>query len=89
MDSLFDPDTLRCRPRITFREEQSVDDEDDFEYFRSIVGLVAIGILSARGEILLMNSPHAWRIPHGPVESGADWVGGKTLIRSQHRKAVD
>lgn len=74
MDSLLDPDSLRNRDDITFRGEQSVDDQDDFEYFDAISGMAAVGILNERGEILLMNSPHGWRLPYGPVEAGADWV---------------
>lgn len=74
MDSLVDPDSFRGQPDTTFREEESIDEKDDFEYFRSLSGLVAIGVPSEEGDILLMNSPHGWRLPYGPVESGADWV---------------
>ena len=74
MDALFDPESLRRQSGTTFRDEQSVDSTDDFEYFRSIAGLVAIGIPTEGGQILLMDSPHGWRLPYGPVESGADWA---------------
>lgn len=26
------------------------------------------------GETLLTSSPHGWRLPYGPVESGTDWI---------------
>ena len=74
MDALFDPESLRRQSGTTFRDEQSVDSTDDFEYFRSIAGLVAIGIPTEGGQILLMDSPHGWRLPYGPVEPGADWA---------------
>lgn len=74
MDALFDPDSLRGQTTIEFREERSVDDQQTFDYFASIDGLVAVGITNEAGMVLLMNSPHGWRLPYGPVNVGEDWV---------------
>lgn len=74
MDALFDPDSLRGQSNVEFREERSVDDEETFDYFASIDGLVAVGIANEAGRVLLMNSPHGWRLPYGPVDSREDWV---------------
>jgi hypothetical protein len=74
MDSLPDPGSLRGRSDTPFREEQSVAERNDFEYFDSIGGMVAVGVLGEGDEVLLMNGPHGWRLPYGTVEAGADWV---------------
>ena len=74
MDSLSDPRSVRNRADVEFREEQSVDDGDGVEYFASIDGLVAVGITNEAGAVLLMDSPHGWRLPYGPVDVDEDWV---------------
>ncbi len=74
MDSLSDPGSLRERADVAFREERSVDERDGFEYFASIQGMVAVGITNEAAEVLLMNSPHGWRLPYGPVGTDEDWV---------------
>ena len=74
MDSLLNPTSLRSQADVDFREEQSVDEQDEFDYFESIDGLVAVGVTNATGAVLLMNSPHGWRLPYGPVDTDEDWV---------------
>lgn len=74
MDSLFDPSSLRGQTAVEFREEQSVDEQEEFDYFESIDGLVAVGVTNAAGAVLLMNSSHGWRLPYGPVDVDEDWV---------------
>jgi hypothetical protein len=44
MESLSDPGPLGDRDEIECREEDSVDDDDTFEYFNAIGGLVAVGV---------------------------------------------
>jgi hypothetical protein len=39
LESLSDPESLGDRDESEFREEQSVDDDDTFEYFNAIDGL--------------------------------------------------
>jgi hypothetical protein len=92
MDSLTDPDSLRTRSDVEFREEQTVDDQDGFDYFAAIGGLVAVGVTNHAGAVLLMNSPHGWRLPYGPVADDEDWLAagrrlGETLTDAE--TAVD
>jgi hypothetical protein len=83
MDSLTDPDSLRTRSDVEFREEQTVDDQEGFDYFAAIGGLVAVGVTNHAGAVLLMNSPHGWRLPYGPVAADEDWlVAGRRLGRT-------
>ena len=79
MDPLLDPNSLRGRADIDFREGRSVDDRETFDYFASIEGLAAVGLTNEAGAVLLMNGPHGWRLPYGPVETDEDWavVGGR------------
>lgn len=74
MESIVDPDSLRERTDIEFREERSTDEQDGFDYFESIDGMVAVGLTNSTGAVLLMNSPHGWRLPYGPVDMDEDWV---------------
>ncbi|WP_247005020.1 hypothetical protein [Halosolutus gelatinilyticus] len=74
MESLLNPISLRDRTDVEFGEEQCTDEQDEFDYFESIDGLVAVGVTNAAGAALLMNSPHGWRLPYGPVGADEDWV---------------
>ncbi|MCU4743185.1 hypothetical protein [Natronoglomus mannanivorans] len=76
MESLLDPASLRGQEGVEFRDERCVDDREGFDDFASIDGLVAVGITNRAGAILLMNSPHGWRVPYGPVDpaENEDWV---------------
>lgn len=74
MDSLRAPGSLRNRADVEFREEQSTADSDSIEYFASIDGLLAIGVTNDAGAVLLMDSPHGWRLPYGPVGVDEDWI---------------
>lgn len=81
VDSLLDPDSLRNRADIAFREERSIDEPDGFDYFASLAGMVAVGITNDAGAVLLMNSPHGWRLPYGPVDTNEDWVvAGQRIV---------
>ena len=84
MDSLSDPNSLRTRSDVAFSEERTVDDQEGFDYFDAIGGLVAVGVTNHVGAVLLMNSPHGWRLPYGPVADDEDWLAagrrlGETL----------
>ncbi|WP_459194901.1 NUDIX hydrolase [Halosimplex sp. J119] len=73
MDELRDPATLRGDPDVEFSAATTTDGEDAFEYFDGIAGLLAVGITNEAGAVLLMNSPHGWRLPYGHVDDGGDW----------------
>lgn len=82
MDALFDPETLRDRADVDFHDEQTTDDPDTFDYFASIDGLAAVGVTNEAGAVLLMNSPHGWRLPYGPVGTDEDWVAvARRIVR--------
>ncbi|WP_276257824.1 NUDIX domain-containing protein [Haloglomus litoreum] len=83
MESLHDPQTLLDTPGVAFDEERTVDDPDDFAYYESLAGMLAVGVTSHDGAVLLMESPHGWRLPYGPVEAGADWLAATRRIARQ------
>ena len=74
MDPIFDPESLRTDSDVAFRDERTVEDRADVDYFASIGGLVAVGITNHDGAVLLMGSPHGWRLPYGPVGDDEDWL---------------
>ncbi|WP_436923669.1 hypothetical protein [Halosimplex amylolyticum] len=74
MDALYDPGSLRDDADVEFTEARTTDGRDAFEYFDGVAGLVAVGITTGAGAILLMDSPHGWRLPYGHVDAGADWL---------------
>ena len=83
MDTLLDPSALREREDVEFQTERTVRDEDGFEYFSSVAGLAAVGITNEEGEVLLMNSPHGWRLPYGPVDTNEDWATAARRIGAE------
>lgn len=74
METLPDPSSLRDRSDVGFRAGRTVDEQDEFDYFSAIDGMVAVGLANEAGAVLLMNSPHGWRLPYGPVDPDEDWV---------------
>jgi hypothetical protein len=74
VDSPLDPETFRDDDAVDFRSEQSRCDIEDFAYFASIAGMVAVGVVNDAGRVLLMDGPHGWRLPYTPVDPEADWV---------------
>ncbi|MFC7142207.1 hypothetical protein ACFQMA_20510 [Halosimplex aquaticum] len=74
MDAIRDPATLREEPDVEYSETRTTDGQDAFDYFDGIAGLVAIGITNDEGAVLLMDSPHGWRLPYGHVDAGSDWL---------------
>ncbi|QLH79212.1 hypothetical protein HZS55_18795 [Halosimplex rubrum] len=73
MDELRDPSTLHGEPGVEYTEATTTDGDDAFEYFADVEGLVAVGVTNDADAVLLMDSPHGWRLPYGHVPSGADW----------------
>lgn len=80
VNPLTDPESLRDHPDVEFREERTVTQQTSFDYFASIDGLAAVGITNEEGAILLMNSPHGWRLPYGPINPEEDWITGSQRI---------
>lgn len=74
MDALRDPAALREDPDVEFTETRTTDGQDAFDYFDGVAGLVAVGVTNGAGAVLLMDSPHGWRLPYGHVDGGADWL---------------
>ena len=74
MDELRDPSTLRGEPGVEYTEARTTDSADAFEYYADIEGLVAVGVTNDAGAVLLMDSPHGWRLPYGDVPGGTDWL---------------
>ena len=72
MDALHDPSTCREDTDVEFSEAETTDGRDAFDYFDGVSGLVAVGVTNDAGAVLLMESPHGWRLPYGAVESEAD-----------------
>lgn len=73
MPPLSDPERLRDDETVAFSEETSTHDRETFDYFASIAGMVAVGVGSDSG-VLLMEGPHGWRLPYGPVAPDEDWL---------------
>lgn len=73
MDALSDPERRRTDADVASSDETAVDDADAFDYFDSIAGMVAVGVTDD-GAVLLMESPHGWRLPYTTVAPGEDWV---------------
>lgn len=80
MDSLRDPAALHSRANVAYREEDTENEPDAFEYFEGIDGLAVVGVTNDDGAVLLMDSPHGWRLPYGPVGAEADWVAASERI---------
>ena len=74
MDVLHDPSRLREESSVEYVETRTTDGADAFEYFADVAGLVAVGVTNESNAVLLMDSPHGWRLPYGHVDAGADWA---------------
>lgn len=76
MDSFSDPEDLRGRSGVSFREEVRRLPADEFT---SVAGQLdshaVVGITNNEGDVLLMNDgSHGWTLIAFPVEHGEDWV---------------
>lgn len=76
MNSLFDPETLREHGDVEIIERTIVKDENHFDHYVPIDGMVAVGVTNDAGELLLLvnESQSHVLLPYGWVESGDDWI---------------
>jgi len=81
MTDLHDPVALRDREDVEYRTEAVDATEGECDYFAEIAGMAAVGVTSEDG-VLLMESPHGWRLPYGPVQPDEDWFAVGERIAS-------
>ena len=78
MESFCDPETLRERPGVPFREETERIDPDVEGVRADLATLdshVVVGVTNDAGEVLLMDDgEHGWTLAAVPVETGDDWL---------------
>lgn len=79
MKSFRDPEALRERPDITFREEtERVDPAASANVRADLAALdshVVVGVTNDADEVLLMDDgEHGWTLAAVPVEAGDDWL---------------
>ena len=89
--SLLDPEQLRDRTDVLFREEtQVVNDVAAFNGHETWVGTVAVGVLDDDGRVLLLNAPQGWALPASPVKAGDDWAAvARRWVAQKTGLAVD
>ncbi|PSP57430.1 hypothetical protein BRC82_00300 [Halobacteriales archaeon QS_1_67_19] len=76
VQSLTDPESLRERPDVEFRETTRVHDDADHCAVGND-GVVAIGVTDADGKVLALRHDEGEApvvLPNGRIESGEDWV---------------
>lgn len=76
MDSFSDPESLRGRPSVPFREETRSLTRKEYESIaEEVASHAAVGITDDDGDVLLMNDgSHGWTLVAVPVEPGEDWT---------------
>ncbi|WP_435362184.1 hypothetical protein [Haloarchaeobius sp. DFWS5] len=74
MQSPLDPAELHDHSDITTRTEAATVDDEAFAYREAHAGMAIVGVPSDTGSVLLMRSPHGWRLPYVPVRRDADWL---------------
>jgi hypothetical protein len=76
MDELTDPEALRQREGIEFRDTPPEEHHNHFELYESIAGMVIAGVTDADGRLLLMeheDAPYP-TMPYGKVTPADGWV---------------
>lgn len=76
MDELTDPETLRQREGIEFRDTPPEEHHDHFELYEPIAGMAIAGVTDADGRLLLLeheDAPYP-TLPYGTVTPADDWV---------------
>jgi hypothetical protein len=73
MVPLTDPERLRERASIAFREETFTVDAEELATWEPLAGVGVLGV-TRRNTVLLMDGPHGWRLPYYAVESDEDWL---------------
>lgn len=66
---LRSPELYTSDPSVEFRREEVAHEHDEFEGFASIRGMVSPGITDQSRGVVLMNSPHGWRLPYISVQA--------------------
>jgi len=81
VESLSDPETLRDRDDVAFRDEETVlgpgEYEDVRERVERVAGLVLAGVVDDEGRTLLVNREgcsRGWMLPGSVVAPGDDWA---------------
>ncbi|WP_232702826.1 NUDIX domain-containing protein [Halobacterium wangiae] len=89
--SLLDPEQLRERTDVLFREEtEVVNDVAAFNGHETWAGAVAVGVLNDDGDLLLVNAPQGWSLPVSPVRAGDDWAAvARRWVAQKAGLAVD
>lgn len=75
-DELTDPETLRNRDDVEYRERTVVQDEEHLELNEPIDGRIIVGLTDDDGRLLL-SSPgcgDAWLLPYAPVQPNEDYA---------------
>ena len=88
--SLLDPEQLRGRTAVLFREEtQVVNDPGAFNGHETWAGTVSVGVVGDDG-VLLVNAPEGWTLPTSPVKAGDDWAAvARRWVAQKTGLAVD
>lgn len=76
IEPLTDPETLRGREDVEFREKASVEHQHHFDLYGPIDGMAVVGTTNDTGEVLLLVNRNAGQamLPYGRVEFGADYA---------------
>jgi ADP-ribose pyrophosphatase YjhB (NUDIX family) len=88
--SLLDPERLRERTDVLFREEtRVVNDPAAFNGHETWAGTVSVGVVDD-GDVLLVNAPEGWTLPTSPVKAGDDWAAvARRWVAQKTGLAVD
>lgn len=97
VESLTDPETLRDREGVAFREEETVLDPAEYEDVRerveNVAGLVLVGVTDDERRTLLVNRDgctRGWMLPGGVVSPDENWVAaGRRAVERLTGVAVE
>ncbi len=78
MDTLLDPGLLLDRDDVRTTEETTEVDQQEFDEWGAIDGLVIVGTTNDDDQLLLVEGPDGWTLPITAVEPGVDWVATAT-----------
>lgn len=76
VDELTDPESLRDRDDVRYRERTVVHDEEHLELNEPIDGWVMVGVANEEGEFMLTHNAcnDVWLLPHARVDPGEDYA---------------
>jgi len=75
MDELSDPATLTDHDDVETSETTTTVGDAEFHHWDSLTGLVAVGVPTDDGRVLLMDGANGWALPNQPVAPREDWTG--------------